>query len=196
VGGESHSADGQAPAPGLLILTGASHTGKTSVARELLGIVSPPAALLAVDDTLRHQLVRPPGDPWQQIPLTYELLRPQVEVLLDHNWLVIFESTFTYVRTTGEAEFHADELRRLVQVAEERLVPHLVVQLRATGAEVRARARLTGRLAERVVEQTAKLHDSPDLPHSVLRLDSGNQGPADLAKRSLAALCQRSSIRN
>src|SRR4051812_33086856 len=81
----------------LLILTGASHTGKTSVAQELLRLCPPPTAYLGVDKTLRTVLVHPPGDSWAQIPLAYRLLHAQAELLLDQRWFVIFESTFTYV---------------------------------------------------------------------------------------------------
>jgi len=174
--------------PRLLVLTGASHTGKTSVAREVLRLASPPAALLSVDEALHTVLVRPPGDLWAQIPLAYELLRLQAEALLDHGWLVVFESTFTYVPASGIAEFHGEELSRLIKVAEDQEVPWAVTQLRTSQEELDSRAAGTNRLPAGVVVQTAELHDVAALPETTLRLDSSADPPPKLARRLLEAL--------
>lgn len=176
-----------APAPGLLILTGASHTGKTSVAEEILGIVSAPAAFLSVDEVLFKTLARPSSDAWTEIPLAYELLRPQVETLLGKGWFVLFESTFTYVPESGSPEFHDGALRELVAVAEQRRTPWTLVQLSAAESEVTSRAANTGRLSHEIVRQTVDLHEVATLPGEPLRLDSTSRPPAELASRALAA---------
>lgn len=175
------------PAPGLLILTGASHTGKTSVAEEILGIVRAPAAFLSVDEVLFKTLARPSGDAWAEIPLAYELLRPQVKTLLGEGWFVIFESTFTYVPESGPPEFHEEALRQLVAVAEQGRIPWTLVQLSAAESEVASRAADTGRLPHEIVSRTVDLHEVAALPGEPLRLDSTSRPPAELASRALAA---------
>jgi len=90
----------------LIVLTGASHTGKSSVAAEILRLASPPVAFLGIDSTLDHTLVRPEGGRWEEIPLAYELNREQIAPLLRQGWTVVFESTFTYVPAAGPPEFH------------------------------------------------------------------------------------------
>jgi predicted kinase len=177
-----------APAPSLLVLTGASHTGKTSVAREILRIVEPPAALLSVDDVLRQVLVRPNGDPWAEIPVAYDLLHPQVEALLGHGWLVVFESTFTYVPDSGAPEFHNDALDQLIAIAERLSAPCMVVQLRALGEDVSIRAEGSGRLSPEIIAQTSVLHESVALPSGAVYLDSSSETPRELAERLLTLL--------
>jgi predicted kinase len=179
------------PAPGLLILTGASHTGKTSVAREILALASPPAAFLSVDDALRTVLARPPGEIWEQIPLAYELLRLQLEALLDRGWLVVLESTFTFVPASGAPEFHADRLRQLIGVAEERGVPWALIQLSADEADLASRANESNRLPHEIVAKTVELHESADLPDEGIQLDSSAETPPALARRALSALESR-----
>lgn len=133
-------------------------------------------------------LAAPPGDPWEQIPLAYELLLPQAETLLDRRWLVIFESTFTYVPESGSAEFHARELEDLVCIAERRRVPCAVAQLNASDEDIASRANDTGRLPSRIVAETASLHETAALPGTAIRLDSTAGTPEELARRSLVFL--------
>jgi predicted kinase len=175
------------PAPGLLVLTGASHTGKTSVAREILRLIPPPAAFLSVDDTLSTVLVRSPGDAWAQIPLAYELLASQAETLLDRGWFLVFESTFTYVPRSASPEFHDEELNRLIDIAERRGTPWALAQLSATDDEIASRAEDTQRLPREVVAHTTALHESAQLPGKALRLDSSVEPPSALAQRVLGA---------
>lgn len=184
----------EAAGPRLLILTGASHTGKTSVAREVLRLLPAPAAFLSVDETIHTALVRPPGDPWAQIPLAYELLRLQAEALLDRGWLVVFESTFTYVPASGRPQFHGDELERLIGVAKDRKVPWTVAQLGASPDELGSRVAETNRLPRSVVDRTAELHGAAALPETTLRLDSGAEAPQELARRITAELSRRSDL--
>ena len=188
-----HPRSDRVPAPGLLILTGASHTGKTSVAQALLRVTSPPAAFLSVDEVVLGTLARPPGNAWAEIPLAYELLTQQLELLLERGWFVVFESTFTYVPERGEPEFHAEQLEAAARVAERRGIPWLLVQLAADGDVARLRAEGTGRIAPEVVAGTIRLHEEARMPSSTLRLETGEATPDELARRILAELAQRSA---
>ena len=173
---------------GLLILTGASHTGKTSVAKAILDLKGPPAALLSVDQTLEHTLVRPPGDRWSEIPLAYRLLRLQAEALLEADWFVVLESTFTYVPGTGPPEFHAEEVERFADLALAAGAPLSLVQLSASEATVFKRAEATRRLPLDVVAATHALHDLAAMPHQVIQVETDASGPEDLARRVLALI--------
>lgn len=175
-------------APGLLIVTGASHTGKTTVAEAVLEATPPPAALLSVDNILAEEIVRPTGDIWAEIPLAYELLATQLETLLDRSWFVAVESTFTYVPERGEAEFHAGQLERLIAAARDRGAPWLLVQLLADDGITTTRANETGRLAPEIVARTAELHRAATLPEPSLRLDTSGESPDAVARRVLAML--------
>ncbi|HEY8502861.1 MAG TPA: AAA family ATPase [Solirubrobacterales bacterium] len=155
---------GSIPAPGLLILTGPSHSGKTSVAREVLAAIAPPVAYLSVDDILEHVLLRPPGDRWEQIPLAYELVARELGLLLDKAWFVIAESTFTYVPPSGDPELHNGILAEWVAAAASRRVPCLVAQLLAAPETILARSQRTGRLDPAVIAGTVGLHATIKLP--------------------------------
>lgn len=169
----------------LLVLTGASHTGKSSVAAALLDLVPPPAACVGVDQIIDDVLARPPGDPWLEIPLAYELLRPQVEILLRRGWLVVVESTFTFVPSQGDAQFHLDELEALLGLARRLAVPHAVVQLLLDRPTAKGRAGETGRLDPAVVEKTVELHEAASLPPQTLTLSSRDSSPEELAEEAL-----------
>lgn len=185
---------GAAPTPGLLILTGASHTGKTTVAKAVLDIVDVPAAFLSVDDVLTHTISRPPGDPWAQIPLAYDLLEPQAATLIERGWFVVLESTFTYVPETGTAEFHQDRLLKLIEIAERRPAPWVLIQLNSRAEEIETRARGTGRIREEIAIKTIDLHASAALPDPAIRLDSTSVAPAKLALGALAAFDPKSRV--
>jgi len=173
---------------GLLVLTGASHTGKTSVARALLDLAPPSVALVGVDKVIDETLVRPPGNPWREIPLAYELLRPQVELLLRRGWSVILESTFTFVPDAGEPELHLDQLEALLHLADRLSRPSQVVQLMPGRETVRERAGTTGRLDPGVVARTLDLHEAATLPPETMKLEDGVSSPEDLARAILARL--------
>jgi chloramphenicol 3-O-phosphotransferase len=173
-------------------LTGASHTGKTSVAEAVLRLAGPPAAFLSVDDELANTLVRPIHDGWAEIPLAYELLAPQVEILLERGWFVVLESTFTYVPPNGSPEFHADALAQLIEPAERRGIPLLLVQLVADEDVARSRAHRTGRLAPDIVARTTELHSQATLPDPFFRLDVADTTPDELARRVLGEVRRHS----
>jgi chloramphenicol 3-O-phosphotransferase len=169
---------------GLLVLTGASHTGKTSVARSILDLKAPPVALLGVDRTLEQTLLRPREDHWSEIPLAYELLRAQAEVLLRAGWFVVMESTFTYVPSMGDSEFHDEEIERLEAVASGVGAPFLLAQLRVAETVVLERAEATGRLPLAVVAETLRLHNAADMPDQAIRVEASDL-EADQLARSL-----------
>jgi autotransporter-associated beta strand protein len=163
---------GSIPAPGLLILTGASHTGKTTVASGVLKAVPPPAAFLSVDEVLQRTLRRVPGEIWSGIPLAYELIGAQLGILLDRGWFVVVESTFTYVPARGDGEFHSEALESLLAEAGSRDAPVLLVQLTAPENVVLERAEQTGRLDPSIVSATVALHGSATFPLSPEAIDT------------------------
>ncbi|MGN6203136.1 MAG: AAA family ATPase [Solirubrobacterales bacterium] len=178
------------PAAGLLILTGPSHVGKTSVARAMMEALPPPAAYLSVDDVLERVLLRPPGSIWSQIPLAYELIGEQMEVLLDQGWFVIAESTFTYVSRDAEGDFHGSALARWIEAADARQAPWLLSRLEAPRETILTRARRDGRLDQEIVGATIDLHEETDLPdaHTV---DTHSLDPAAAAAQILTRLNRR-----
>jgi len=154
------------PHGALLIVTGASHTGKTSVIQALVPHLHPPVALLGVDNTLEHTLVIPEGDRWAEIPLAYRLIQGQLNPLLDEGWLVVVESTFTYVPEEGQPSFHSDVLKQMILAAEQRGAASLVCQLQASVEATEQRQRDTGRIDPEVVAATERLHRSVEMPRS------------------------------
>jgi hypothetical protein len=176
------------PAPGLLILTGASHTGKTAVAQALVKKLQGRAAFLAVDEILERVLPVFDGDIWQQIPLAYELIAAQLPILLARGWLVIVESTFTYVPPDEPPELHRTEMERLLEQAESCHAPSLLVQLVADEEVALSRARTTGRLDPEVVAGTFAAHASTPLLGSSLRIDTALLDPDASASTILRSL--------
>jgi predicted kinase len=185
---ESHGAS-------LLIVTGASHTGKTSVIEAILPFLNSPVALLGLDAILSSSLVRPPGDRWEQIPLAYELIERQTDALLERGWLVIVESTFTYVPPEGKPVFHRDTLKRMIKIAERHGASSIVCRVQAPLQLVSERSLQTRRLPARVVAATARLHEEAELPTSSLTLSTADQGVGEAAKKLRQQLPSR-FIRN
>jgi chloramphenicol 3-O-phosphotransferase len=172
------------PARGLLVVTGGSHTGKTTIAKEVVTSVAPPAAYLAVDDVLERTLLQPPGLRWAQIPLAYELLGSELEILLERRWFVVLESTFTFVPPEGNPQFHSEVLAHLEGKARRLDAPVRVVQLMAPEDIVLSRARRSGRLDDKIVSATTQLHRTAKLPGSSLTIDTSRLGPT----QSVAAI--------
>jgi predicted kinase len=167
---------------GLLIVTGASHTGKSSVIRSLLTNLEPPVALLGVDDLLAMTLVQPRGDRWAEIPLAYELIQRQIGLLLARGWFVVVETTFTYVPLKGEPTFHWETLEQMVRLAEQHGAAWFLCQVEAPLELALQRSARSGRLPRQVVAATVELHDSAEIPEPVLRLSSADRTPDELAQ--------------
>lgn len=182
-------------AAGLLILTGASHTGKTSVAGEILALVTQPTAFLGVDEILERTLhCLPSEDIWSQIPLAYNLLQAELKILMEHGWLTIVESTFTYVPNAGEPEFHASSLEQMIAIADRCAAPVLIVQLNVPDAVALSRAERTKRLTPEILKATAALHRAAKLPFPLLEIDTTKSDPAqiaDLVLRKYRAVASR-----
>ncbi|HYQ78050.1 MAG TPA: AAA family ATPase [Solirubrobacterales bacterium] len=175
----------------MLVLTGPSHAGKTTVAEEVLTIARRPAAYLSVDDALERTLQRPAGDIWAEIPLAYELICSDLKVLLERGWLVIVESTFTYISPEGDGELHRDALAEMLEIAASRQLPWWVVQLTAERETLLARADRTSRLDSTVVSGTFALHqDGAALLAATQVVDTDSLDPRDAATAILAHLAE------
>jgi hypothetical protein len=170
---------------GLIVLTGASHTGKSSVAKAITSAAVPPVARLGIDLVLDHTLVRSAGDRWENIPLAYELSRAQFRPLLRRGWTVIFESTFTYVPPDGEPQFHTGEIERTLAAAREESAAALLVQLSVDGDEAARRAAVTGRLDPTIVRATIALHEGVSLPDGTLRIELPGATPEEIGDEVL-----------
>lgn len=151
-------------------------------------LAAAPAASLAMDEIIENTLTRPPGNPWREIPLGYRLLERQCQVLLESGWLVVLESTFTYVDENGASEFHEAEIDGLVALASDRDIPYLVIQLWVDEETALRRAAETRRLPPQIVAETVRVHDDIDLPDPVLRLIGVDETPGGLARRIVAEL--------
>jgi hypothetical protein len=142
--------------------------------------------LLGVDDLLSRTLVRPEGDPWQEIPLAYELIERQASTLLGQGWLVIVESTFTHVPLEGGPELHEDVLSQMIELAERGGAAWALCQIVATLDLALTRRDETKRLSPEVVAGTVQLHERLELPAGTLKLSAVEQTPEEAA-RTLAA---------
>jgi predicted kinase len=147
-----------------------------------------PAAFVGIDKVVLGELLRPPGDPWEQIPLAYELLLPRVRVLLERGWTVIYESTFTLVPVRGEPQLHLDRLEELESLARELGRPFTIVQLASDPAVLRKRVEDDARLPWPVVEETFALQGAVELPWHAVRLDSSEKPASALAREIVASL--------
>lgn len=177
------------PAPGVLILTGASHAGKSTLADAFLERLPPPAAVLSVDDVLEHQLRRPGSDKWSNIPLAYEILTGELELLLRAGWFVVFESTFTYVPPSGPPQLHLEALERVLDVADRNDAPAFVARVRAPLQALLARAATIDRLDPAVVTATFALHEAdPMASLNAYQIDTGELSPAQAAASILARI--------
>ena len=178
----------ESPVGSLLVVTGASHTGKTSVIQALLPRLDPPVAVLGVDDLLRRTLVRPEGDPWKEIPLAYELIERQVAALLERGWLAIVESTFTYVPPEGEGELHDDTLSQLIALAEQQRAPWLLCRIEAPAELTLSRSDQTKRLPSELVAAIYRLHAKLTLPVGTLKLSTAEHTPEEVAENLASRL--------
>jgi hypothetical protein len=133
-------------------------------------------------------LVHPRGDRWAEIPLAYDLIQRQIDPLLTQGWLIVVETTFTYVPQEGEPSFHREALERMIGLAEHHGSPWLLCRVEAPLELTLQRSERDGRLPPRVVAATAKLHESTEMPEPILRLSSADHTPDELAKKLIASL--------
>lgn len=175
--------------PRVVILTGASHSGKTSVARALLPRLGPRSTAIAIDDIVGSLYI---GEewPWEEgLPIAYEVAAATLDVALGHGFTVLYESTFTYVPVDGSAPtLFRDELTRIAAIARGHDAQLHVVELRAGLGVVKARRAATGRLSDDLIEQIWELFDSRGVaPPSATRIEAGEASPVELAEAVLGA---------
>jgi len=179
----------------LIVLTGPSHSGKTSLATALAETLAPPTALIAVDDivaTLR--LVSPEhwAEHWRiGLPIAYDVAEATVEVLLRRGVTVLLESTFTFIPVDDSPmECHADRFDRIIDVAQRLDLSVDVVRLMAAPDQLLRRRAGTGRLTDAVIEGTWTLHSACE-PRSgeaaLIEIDTTTRDVASVAQ-SVGAL--------
>jgi predicted kinase len=123
----------------LIVLTGSSHSGKSTLATSLR-VQYPTLEIHELDDylpfgneTLRPDLV---------ICDSYSVLRKNVTDSLERSQPCVAISTFTFVPRTGHATYYHDEHERLANIAESYGALFETVRLRVTLFEaLRRRAR-------------------------------------------------------
>jgi predicted kinase len=148
----------------LLIVTGSSHTGKSTLIRGLLARATRPAAQVSIDDVI-ERLDFDSEDRWEHgLHLAYDQAASTTARLLAEEMLVLFESTFTYIPPDGRpGQFHLHELERLLAVASDVGAGRVVVRLVASTKDVAARRDTSGRLSEDIVLKTWQQHEKQAL---------------------------------
>jgi chloramphenicol 3-O-phosphotransferase len=183
----------------LIVLTGPSHSGKSSLAASLVETLAPPVAVVAIDEivaTLR--LVSPErwADQWRLgLPIAYDVAEATVDVLLRRGITVLLESTFTFVPVDDQPmQCHAARLEAMIEVARRLEVCAHVIHLMAAPEELLRRRATTGRLNDAVVEGTWTLHSQsvPRAGDALIEIDTTTCDVASVA-RSVAALLSRGS---
>jgi chloramphenicol 3-O-phosphotransferase len=169
----------------LVIVTGSSHAGKTTLIRELQSHLSRPAAVVAIDEVI-ESVDLPPEDLWRQgLALAYRAAADRTRELLELGSFVFYESTFTYIPPgEGPPEFHAEQLECLLQLAARLGSRVLVVRLTATLEDVSERQRQTRRLSNEIVRETWHRHAAePIQAPELLEIDTSPLSPAEIADR-------------
>jgi chloramphenicol 3-O-phosphotransferase len=174
----------------LVIVTGSSHAGKTTLIRELEARFVRPTGVVAIDEVI-ESVDLPPEDLWEYgLDLAYRAAGDRTRELLEQGMLVIYESTFTYIPPGSRPpEFHAEQLERLLALAARLKASVLVVQLTATLEDVSERQRQTRRLTSEIVQETWHRHaaepiEAPDF----LEVDTSTLSPSEIADRVSARL--------
>lgn len=144
--------------PTLIIITGPSHSGKTSLARALRREVLPEPALVELDNLLENVLFASAATLPVWLPLAHEVGRSMVESILRSQRSVIFESTFTLV-DGPDVRLYDDVLQRLIETASSLKARIVVVHLSLRRETALARQRMTGRLSQDIVARIWQAHD-------------------------------------
>jgi len=171
--------------PRLIVVTGPSHAGKSSVLTVLREQLDGPVAVLAMDDVL-GQLTIPPAEDYWRVALEagYDVLLASAEALLRRGFTVLLESTFTFVPLDdAPPELHARRIAELADVAVATGSDFDLVLLTATLPELIRRRGATKRLWDRVVEGSHQLHETFPGDGVQIRVDTTGQTPAAVAER-------------
>ena len=136
----------------IVVVTGSSHSGKSSLIRELMSRYPGHTAHVAIDEVI-EQIEIEQDDRWEHgLDLAYEEASSRAKALAEEGALVFFESTFTYVPPDDRPpELHISVLDRLFKFAEEAQVDIVLVQLTTDLNEVLRRRNQSDRLAEHIV---------------------------------------------
>jgi chloramphenicol 3-O-phosphotransferase len=158
----------------IVVVTGSSHSGKSSLILAMMSRSSRCTAHVAIDDVI-EQIDLEHEDRWEHgLDLAYDEALGRVGRLAKQGALVFFESTFTYVPPDQRPpELHLAVLERLTKVASDAGADFTLVQLRAELADVLRRREESDRLAARIVRTTWHLHADNDLARlEALRVDT------------------------
>ncbi|MDQ5807551.1 MAG: ATP-binding protein [Actinomycetota bacterium] len=171
------------------MLTGPSHAGKTTTGWEIARRVPAPVAMLAIDDIVaRFDLS--PEDPWEHgLPAAYDVAVASADALLRRGFLVLVESTFTYIPPDERpGQFQRGELLRLAATAAAADARCLVVRLVAPLRELERRRMVTGRITPEIVEGTWQQHHRAErLPSWPITIRTDGTSPAEAAELVIAA---------
>jgi predicted kinase len=178
------------PAGALVVVTGPSHAGKSTLIGELRSRLDRPAATVAIDELMERSSL-PLELRWEHgLTDTYDAAARQSIDLLTSGLVVFYESTFTYIPPDERPpQFHLDQLHRLLGLAREAGAAQLVVQLTTTSSELERRRSGTQRLDSVIVAETWRQHSSARLQvESLLRLDTSRLSAAEAADSVLSWL--------
>lgn len=174
-GRQSDPAAGDRRATGeLVVVTGPSHVGKSTLISALVELINRPAEIVSIDEVIEASDL-PPELRWERgLEAAYDAAAAQTSEALAGNCLVLYESTFTYVPPDSRpAQLHPEQLQRLLNVAEEHDSDALVVYLTASLDAVERRQEQTARLTGRIVSEAWRMHAEAALEATRwLRLDT------------------------
>jgi predicted kinase len=153
----------------LVVVTGPSHTGKSTLIHELVGQLDRPSDIVSIDEVIGASKL-PPELRWERgLHAAYDAAAERTSKLLASRGLVFYESTFTYVPPDSRpAQLHPEQLHRLLEIAAEHDADALVVQLTAPLEVVKSRQERTTRLTDRIVTEAWRMHAGTTL--EVMRL--------------------------
>jgi predicted kinase len=173
--GQSDAAAGDRRAAGeLVVVTGPSHVGKSTLIHELLELIDRPAEIVSIDEVIEASDLSPELRWERGLESAYDAAAAQTSEALARGSLVFYESTFTYVPPDSRpAQLHLEQLQRLLEVAAERDADALVVQLTASLEVVKSRQERTTRLTSRIVTGAWRMHAGTTLEATrLLRLNT------------------------